>query len=242
MRCSDAILDALQQPAREDLAEAVSREMGAPLAFARDAQVWAGRVHLEATIEALEAYEFSRVRGTSLIVKEPIGVAALITPWNWPLNQIVCKVAPALAAGCTVVLKPSEIAPLERHHLRRDRRGGGRAARRVQPRQRRPGRTSGRSWRAIRTSTWCRSPARPAPASSSPRRPPTRSSASRRSSAASRRTSFCPTPISRPPCREGVQRLLRQQRPVLRRADPHARPRRPPGRGARHRQGRRAKG
>ncbi len=96
----------------EDLAEAVSREMGAPLSFARDAQVWAGRVHLEATIEALEAYEFNRVRGTSLIVKEPIGVAALITPWNWPLNQIVCKVAPALAAGCTIVLKPSEIAPL----------------------------------------------------------------------------------------------------------------------------------
>ena len=86
--------------------------MGAPLPFARDAQVWAGRAHLEATIEALEAYEFSRLRGTSLIVKEPIGVTALITPWNWPLNQIVCKVAPALAAGCTVVLKPSEIAPI----------------------------------------------------------------------------------------------------------------------------------
>ena len=86
--------------------------MGAPLTFAREAQVWAGRVHLEATIEALETYEFSRLRGTSLIVREPIGVAALITPWNWPLNQIVCKVAPALAAGCTVVLKPSEIAPI----------------------------------------------------------------------------------------------------------------------------------
>jgi aldehyde dehydrogenase (NAD+) len=96
----------------EDLAQAVSQEMGSPLPFAREAQVWAGRVHLEATIEALESYEFSRVRGTSLIVKEPIGVAALITPWNWPLNQIVCKVAPALAAGCTVVLKPSEIAPI----------------------------------------------------------------------------------------------------------------------------------
>src|SRR5271165_3610925 len=96
----------------EDLAEAVSQEMGAPLTFAREAQVWAGRVHLEATIEALETYEFSRVRGASLIVREPIGVAALITPWNWPLNQIVCKVAPALAAGCTVLLKPSEIAPV----------------------------------------------------------------------------------------------------------------------------------
>ena len=86
--------------------------MGAPLAFAREAQVWAGRVHLEATIEALEDYEFSRAQGTSLIVKEPIGVAALITPWNWPLNQIVCKVAPAFAAGCACVLKPSEIAPI----------------------------------------------------------------------------------------------------------------------------------
>ncbi len=105
------ILDAYNARA-EDLAQAVSREMGAPLPFARDAQVWAGRVHLEATIEALETYEFSRMRGSTLIVKEPIGVVALITPWNWPLNQIVCKVAPALAAGCTVVLKPSEIAPV----------------------------------------------------------------------------------------------------------------------------------
>ncbi len=86
--------------------------MGAPLPFARAAQVWAGRAHLEATIQALEAYEFSRLRGMSLIIKEPIGVAALITPWNWPLNQIVCKVAPALAAGCAALLKPSEIAPV----------------------------------------------------------------------------------------------------------------------------------
>ena len=67
---------------------------------------------MEATIEALEEYEFSEKRGTTMVVKEPIGVCALITPWNWPLNQIVCKVAPALAAGCTVVLKPSEIAPI----------------------------------------------------------------------------------------------------------------------------------
>ena len=96
----------------EDLARAVSQEMGAPLAFAREAQVWAGRVHLEATIRALRGFEFSRRRGGSLLVEEAIGVCALITPWNWPLNQIVCKVAPALAAGCTVVLKPSEIAPI----------------------------------------------------------------------------------------------------------------------------------
>ena len=96
----------------EDIAVAVCEEMGAPLSFARDAQAWAGRAHLEATIEALRNYEFREKRGSTTVVKEPIGVCALITPWNWPLNQIVCKVAPAIAAGCTVVLKPSEIAPI----------------------------------------------------------------------------------------------------------------------------------
>jgi aldehyde dehydrogenase (NAD+) len=96
----------------EDIAKAVSDEMGAPMGFARDAQAWAGRAHMEATIAALETYEFREKRGSTMIVREPIGVCALITPWNWPLNQIVCKVAPAIAAGCTVVLKPSEIAPI----------------------------------------------------------------------------------------------------------------------------------
>lgn len=96
----------------EDIASAVSQEMGAPIAFARGAQAWAGQAHMEATIKAFENYEFFEKRGTTMIAREPIGVAALITPWNWPLNQIVCKVAPALAAGCTVVLKPSEIAPI----------------------------------------------------------------------------------------------------------------------------------
>ncbi len=96
----------------EDIAAAVSREMGAPLSFARESQAWAGRAHLEATITAFERFEFSEKRGSTMVVKEPIGVCALITPWNWPLNQIVCKVAPAIAAGCTVVLKPSEIAPI----------------------------------------------------------------------------------------------------------------------------------
>jgi aldehyde dehydrogenase (NAD+) len=96
----------------EDIAQAVSQEMGAPLPFARDAQAWAGRGHMEATIAAFETYEFAEQRGGTMVVKEPIGVCALITPWNWPLNQIVCKVAPAIAAGCTVVLKPSEIAPI----------------------------------------------------------------------------------------------------------------------------------
>jgi aldehyde dehydrogenase (NAD+) len=96
----------------EDIARAVSDEMGAPMGWARDAQVWAGRVHLEATIKALEDFNFEGQRGETRIVREGIGVVGMITPWNWPLNQIVCKVAPALAAGCTMVLKPSEIAPI----------------------------------------------------------------------------------------------------------------------------------
>jgi aldehyde dehydrogenase (NAD+) len=96
----------------EDLAQAVSIEMGAPITWAREAQVWAGQVHLEATIKAAEDMVWEKTQGTTRIIHEGIGVCALITPWNWPLNQIVCKVAPALVAGCTMVLKPSEIAPL----------------------------------------------------------------------------------------------------------------------------------
>ncbi|THF53609.1 aldehyde dehydrogenase family protein [Allorhizobium terrae] len=96
----------------DDIAKAVSFEMGAPMSFALEAQAWAGRAHMEATIAGLEGFKFSEKRGATTVVKEPIGVCALITPWNWPLNQIVCKVAPAIAAGCTVVLKPSEIAPI----------------------------------------------------------------------------------------------------------------------------------
>jgi aldehyde dehydrogenase (NAD+) len=95
-----------------EIADAVTDEMGAPTKFAREAQAWAGQVHLEATIKAAEDIEFSAQRGTTRIVREAIGVVGLITPWNWPLNQIVCKVAPAIAAGCTMVLKPSEIAPI----------------------------------------------------------------------------------------------------------------------------------
>ncbi|MGH6683073.1 MAG: aldehyde dehydrogenase family protein, partial [Pseudolabrys sp.] len=96
----------------DEIADAVTEEMGAPVKFAREAQAWAGQVHLEATIKALEEIDFSYQRGSTRIVREAIGVVGLITPWNWPLNQIVCKVAPALAAGCTMVLKPSEIAPV----------------------------------------------------------------------------------------------------------------------------------
>jgi aldehyde dehydrogenase (NAD+) len=96
----------------EDFAQAMSTEMGAPIEWARGAQVWAGQVHIEATIKAAEEMAWEYSRGTTRIVHEGIGVCALITPWNWPMNQIACKVAPALVAGCTMVLKPSEIAPL----------------------------------------------------------------------------------------------------------------------------------
>ena len=97
----------------EDLALAVSQEMGAPRGFALSDQVGVGLAHLQEMIGTLETFEFERVRKGHLVVKEPIGVVGMITPWNWPLNQITCKVAPALAAGCTMVLKPSEIAPLD---------------------------------------------------------------------------------------------------------------------------------
>ena len=96
----------------DEIAAAISDEMGAPTVFALKAQAATGTSNLKATIAALEAFEFAHDRGTMRIVREPIGVCGLITPWNWPINQIVCKVAPALAAGCTMVLKPSEIAPL----------------------------------------------------------------------------------------------------------------------------------
>jgi aldehyde dehydrogenase (NAD+) len=96
----------------EDFAQAMSTEMGAPITWARNAQAWAGQVHFEATIKAAEEMVWEYMRGTTRIVYEGIGVCSLITPWNWPMNQIVCKVAPALVAGCTMVLKPSEIAPL----------------------------------------------------------------------------------------------------------------------------------
>jgi aldehyde dehydrogenase (NAD+) len=96
----------------EEMAHTVTEEMGAPLQLARSAQVATGLAHLRKAIEVLRNFDFCMVRGRTHIVKEPIGVCGLITPWNWPLNQIASKVAPALAAGCTVVLKPSEVAPL----------------------------------------------------------------------------------------------------------------------------------
>jgi aldehyde dehydrogenase (NAD+) len=96
----------------EDLADIVSQEMGAPLSLARAAQAPAGLMHLATARNVLADFEFERALGSTLLVREPVGVCGMITPWNWPLNQITCKVAPALATGCTMVLKPSEVAPL----------------------------------------------------------------------------------------------------------------------------------
>ena len=94
-----------------ELAATISSEMGAPMPLANAAQAPAGLGHFMTTLNILRTYEFEEDVGTSHIVKEPAGVCGFITPWNWPINQIACKVAPALAAGCTMVLKPSEVAP-----------------------------------------------------------------------------------------------------------------------------------
>ncbi|TKT78311.1 aldehyde dehydrogenase family protein [Aquamicrobium sp. LC103] len=97
---------------RERIGDLITLEMGAPGMFARNVQAGTGISHLNKMIEVLDAYEFESLKGTTMRRREAIGVVGLITPWNWPINQIVCKVLPALAAGCTMVLKPSELAPL----------------------------------------------------------------------------------------------------------------------------------
>ncbi|HNP35073.1 MAG TPA: aldehyde dehydrogenase family protein [Woeseiaceae bacterium] len=95
----------------DEVAEAIMDEMGAPWGLAKHAQAASGPQHLKAALQVLKSYAFEERIGNTLVVKEPIGVCGLITPWNWPVNQIAVKVAPALAAGCTMVLKPSELAP-----------------------------------------------------------------------------------------------------------------------------------
>lgn len=95
----------------EDMAKAITEEMGAPSWLSQRAQAAMGLGHLQTAIEVLKTYKFEEDRGTTRLVKEPIGVCGFITPWNWPVNQIACKVAPAIATGCTMVLKPSEVAP-----------------------------------------------------------------------------------------------------------------------------------
>src|SRR5215472_15381855 len=94
-----------------DIASAITEEMGAPASLASTAQAGIGVAHLSTGIEVLKNFKFEEDRGQTRLVKEPIGVCGLITPWNWPINQIACKVVPAIATGCTMVLKPSEEAP-----------------------------------------------------------------------------------------------------------------------------------
>jgi aldehyde dehydrogenase (NAD+) len=95
-----------------EIAEAIREEMGAPISLASTAQAYAGLAHITEAAKILRNFSFSEDLGAHRVVKEPIGVCGLITPWNWPMNQVTCKVAPALAVGCTMVLKPSEVAPL----------------------------------------------------------------------------------------------------------------------------------
>ncbi|MFM0356115.1 aldehyde dehydrogenase family protein [Paraburkholderia nemoris] len=96
----------------DEMGDTISRELGAPRAMAHAWQAGIGRRHLDELIRTCETFAWQRKKGTTLVNHEPVGVAALITPWNWPINQIVCKAAPAIAAGCTMVLKPSEVTPL----------------------------------------------------------------------------------------------------------------------------------
>jgi aldehyde dehydrogenase (NAD+) len=95
----------------DEIAEAISTEMGAPITLAKGSQTRIGVGHISAMIEVLKTFKFEETRGKVRLVQEPVGVCALITPWNWPMNQVAAKVVPALAAGCTMVLKPSEYSP-----------------------------------------------------------------------------------------------------------------------------------
>ncbi len=94
-----------------EIAAVITEEMGAPAWLAMQAQAALGVAHFQTAMAVLKDYHFEEDRGGTMILKEPIGVCGFITPWNWPINQIACKVAPALATGCTMVLKPSEVAP-----------------------------------------------------------------------------------------------------------------------------------
>ena len=95
----------------EDFINTISEEMGAPIWLSKATQVTTGLRNFQETLEALENYEFEKQEGTFMVIKEPIGVIGMITPWNWPMNQITTKVSAAIATGCTMILKPSEISP-----------------------------------------------------------------------------------------------------------------------------------
>src|SRR5258708_21913390 len=95
----------------DEIARAISIEMGAPITLSKGSQTGVGVGHISAMIDVLKTFKFEEMHGTVRLVQEAVGVCALITPWNWPINQVAAKVVPALAAGCTMVLKPSEYSP-----------------------------------------------------------------------------------------------------------------------------------
>ena len=96
-----------------EMADAITQEMGAPASFSQKVQTASGMAHIATALEILKTYKFEEDMGTTRVFREPVGVCGFITPWNWPINQVMCKVAPALATGCTMVLKPSQLAPLD---------------------------------------------------------------------------------------------------------------------------------
>ncbi len=107
-----AAITAIYERRLDDMAAAISADMGAPLhSLAKPLQASIGLWHLQTTLARAREHAFAQPLGSTLVLREPVGVCALVTPWNWPMNQIACKVAPAIAAGCTMVLKPSELAP-----------------------------------------------------------------------------------------------------------------------------------
>jgi len=114
------VLEAIQAEylrREKELGEAITEEMGAPLALGCGFHTLLGKGHLQTAIEVLREFKFEEQRGATLIRKEPIGVCGLITPWNWPMNQTCVKIFPALAAGCTMILKPPQLAPFSAHIL-----------------------------------------------------------------------------------------------------------------------------
>jgi aldehyde dehydrogenase (NAD+) len=110
-------VETLFKERREEFAKRMTLEMGTPITFSRQAQVEGSLAHIQNGIEILERFEFERTRGKTTLVMEPVGVCGLITPWNFPVLQIITKLIPALAVGCTVVLKPSEYSPLSAIYL-----------------------------------------------------------------------------------------------------------------------------
>ena len=136
----------------DEIAELIAQEVGMPVKLSRMIQAGLPTTTFASMPQLLAELPWEEEVGNSLIVREPVGVVGAITPWNYPLHQIAAKVAPALAAGCTVVLKPSQVAPLNAVRARRGDRRGRAARRRLQPRDR-PGSVIGEALALTRTST-----------------------------------------------------------------------------------------